>query len=71
MAHLGGVSAATALLLYVTWRIGFTLPDDGWDRTAAWLLVTFEAVPLIGLVIRVITLWNIDCSSPGPITEHT
>lgn len=69
MAHLGGVSAATALLLYVTWRIAFTLPDDGWDLAAAWLLVSFEAVPLLGLVIRVITLWNIDSSSPGPITE--
>ena len=69
LAHLGGVSAATALLIYVTWRIAFTLPDGGWDRTAAWLLVTFEALPLLGLVVRLITLWNIDCSSPEPITE--
>ena len=47
LAHLGGVAAITTLVIYVTWRIGFTLPDQ-WLRTcvAAWLLIAFEAVPL-------------------------
>ena len=71
MAHLGGVSAVTALVIYVTWRIAFTLPDGGWDRTAAWVLVTFEALPLLGLVVRLMTLWNIDGTSPEPITEKS
>ena len=31
---------------------------------AAWTLVVFEAVPLAGLLIRIVTLWNIDSRAP-------
>ena len=69
LAHLGGLVSILALLLYVTWRVAFTLPTDGWNLVAAWTLVVFEAVPLIGLLIRIVTLWNIDSRAPGPVTD--
>lgn len=69
IAHLGVVVSITALLLYLIWRIGFTLPAGGSDLVAAWLLVIFEAVPLIGLFIRGVTLWTIDTYGPDPVTE--
>lgn len=56
-----------SLVLYVAWRILFTLPASGWDRTAAWTLVLFEALPLAGLLVRTVTLWDIDCRAPGPV----
>ena len=49
LAHLGGLVSILALLLYLTWRVAFTMPDGGWNLVAAWTLVVFEAVPLIGL----------------------
>ncbi len=69
MAHLGGVASAAALLLYLVWRVTFTLPSGGLDLVAALVLVTFEGVPLIGLVFRVITLWDIDTVGPEPVYE--
>jgi cellulose synthase (UDP-forming) len=69
LAHLGGISAASALILYVSWRIVFTLPTGGWNLAAACLLVTFEAIPLVGLFIRIVTLWNIDCRGPEPVLQ--
>jgi cellulose synthase (UDP-forming) len=68
LAHLGGVAALTALVGYLTWRIAYTLPSSGPDAVAAWLLVSFEAIPLIGMVFRTVTLWNIDSSAPAPVT---
>ncbi len=68
LAHLGVVAAITALVIYITWRIFFTLPRGGFDLVAAWLLVAFEAFPVIALVIRMVTLWNIDTSAPTPVT---
>jgi cellulose synthase (UDP-forming) len=67
LAHVGVIASITALLGYLTWRIGFTMPVDGWNRVAAWLLIGFEAVPLFGLITRMITLWNIDCRVPDPV----
>ena len=67
LAHVGGLVAASALITYVTWRIVFTLPAGGWDLVAACLLVGFEAVPIIGILIRVVTLWDIDCPGPEPV----
>ena len=58
-ARLGGLTAIAALLAYLTWRITSTLPAGGWDRSAAWVLVGFEALPLAGLLVRVVTLWNV------------
>src|SRR5262245_44087344 len=67
LAHLGGMVSILALLLYLTWRVGFTMPSSGWDRAAAWTLVVFEAVPLVGLLIRIVTLWNIDARAPRQV----
>ena len=69
LAHLGGLAAITTLAAYLTWRIGFTLPDRGYDRVAAWVLIAFEAVPLAGMIFRTITLWNIDGRAPEPVYE--
>ena len=69
LAHLGGLVSILALLLYLTWRVLFTMPADGWNLVAAWTLVVFEAVPLLGLLIRIVTLWNIDSRGPDPVTE--
>lgn len=67
LARTGGLAAFTAVACYLTWRIGFTLPASGGNLLAAWILITFEALPLIGMVFRLITLWNIDSSSPEPV----
>ena len=69
LAHLGGLVSILALLLYLTWRVAFTMPDGGWNLVAAWTLVVFEAVPLIGLLIRIVTLWDIDSRAPRRVTE--
>ena len=67
MAHVGGLASVGALLAYLTWRITGTLPAGGWDRSVAWMLVAFEALPLLGLVMKSITLWNIDSHAPDPV----
>ena len=69
MAHVGGIAAAFALACYLVWRVLFTLPEGGIDLVAAVLLLTFEGVPLIGLVFRIVTLWNIDTPGPDPVTD--
>jgi len=69
LAHVGGLTAIGALLAYLTWRLLFTMPAGGWNATAAWILVVFEAVPLAGLIVRLVTLWNIDCRAPDPVSE--
>jgi cellulose synthase/poly-beta-1,6-N-acetylglucosamine synthase-like glycosyltransferase len=71
MAHLGGLAAAIALGCYLVWRVLFTLPDGGSDLVAAVVLLTFEGVPLVGLVFRIITLWDIDTYGPDPVTQAT
>jgi cellulose synthase (UDP-forming) len=68
MAHVGGIAAIGALLAYLTWRIAYTLPVGGWNLGVAWLLVSFEALPMVGLVVKALTLWNIDCLAPEPVT---
>jgi len=68
-AHVGGIVAAAALVAYLIWRIGFTMPSAGSDRLVAWILVGFEALPLVGLVVKAVTLWNIDNEAPDPITS--
>ncbi|WP_115786747.1 glycosyltransferase [Arthrobacter silvisoli] len=66
MAHIGGISAIAALVFYLAWRITFTLPTGGANLVAAWVLVTFEALPLAGIVLKTITVWNIDSAAPEP-----
>jgi cellulose synthase (UDP-forming) len=69
LARVGGIAAITAVVAYLTWRIAFTLPLGGWNLAVAWGLVAFEALPLTGLVVKVATLWSIDCPAPPPVTE--
>lgn len=44
LARFGGLASVTTLTLYVIWRVGFTMPQGGWNLFGASLLVTFEAV---------------------------
>ncbi len=69
LARCGGILAAAALVGYLTWRVTTTLPADGWDRVAAWALICFEALALPGLLLRLITLWDIDSRAPSPVGE--
>jgi cellulose synthase (UDP-forming) len=69
LARVGGLTAIGALVAYLWWRVVFTMPSGEWNEVAAWLLVGFEALPIMGLTIRVVTLWNIDCRAPEPVTE--
>ncbi|GAA3626051.1 glycosyltransferase [Microlunatus ginsengisoli] len=68
IAHAGVLGSIIALLLYVSWRVLFTLPSGGWNLAVALVLVAFELFPVFGLVIRAVTLWNIDCRRPEPVT---
>lgn len=69
MAHLGGITSALALVVYLLWRILFTLPLGGADLVAALLLLMFEGVPLVVLVFKTITLWDIDTHGPDQVTD--
>jgi cellulose synthase (UDP-forming) len=69
LARVGGVTAVLALIAYLWWRVAFTIPVGGWDEAAAWALVSFEALPLLGLMVRVVTLWNIDSRAPRRVSE--
>lgn len=69
LAHLGGLAAIAALVLYLTWRVLFTMPSGEWNLTIAWILVTFEALPLAGLILKAWSVWNIDSHPPAPVTE--
>ena len=66
LAHVGGLLSVAALLAYLGWRIGWTLPPTGSNRTIAWLLIGFEALPLGGLVVKCVVLWRIDGPLPPP-----
>ena len=48
-----------SLLRHLTWRVLFAMPTTGSNLVAAWTLVVFEAVPLIGLLHPHRHLWNI------------
>jgi cellulose synthase (UDP-forming) len=71
LARVGGLAALTGLVGYLTWRLLYTLPVGGVDRSVAWLLLAFEALPLFTVSIRIITLWRIDNGQapPAPVTE--
>jgi cellulose synthase (UDP-forming) len=69
MAHVGGLAAIAALVAYLIWRLMFTMPDEGWNLTVAWILVGFEALPLPGLVLKAWAVWNIDSDPPRPVTS--
>ena len=67
MARVGGVAATAALVTYLLWRVLFTLPAGGPGLVAGVALVVFEAVPLVGLLFRVITLWDVDTEGPPSV----
>ena len=67
LARIGGLTAVIGLVLYISWRIGYTLPHGGSTARVAWALVAFESLPLFALVTRTITLWSIDCTVPPPV----
>lgn len=69
LAQLGVTVALTTLLVYVTWRVLFTMPLAGFDLAVAWALVAFEIFPAFGLILRALTLWNIDTTVPAAVTE--
>ena len=69
LAHVGGVAAIAVLVLYLSWRVLFTLPAGEWNLTIAWILITFEALPLAGLVLKAWSVWNIDSHPPARVTE--
>jgi cellulose synthase (UDP-forming) len=66
-AHLGGLASLGALVGYLVWRVAFTLPVGGWNLAVAITLVCFEALPLGGLILKLVTVWNIDCLAPDPV----
>ncbi len=69
LARFGGIVAVAALVAYLYWRIFYTIPHDGgYNEIAAWSLIVFEALPLSGLTIRIVTLWNIDSKAPAVVT---
>ena len=69
LAHVGALAAIAALVLYLVWRVLFTLPSGEWNLTIAWILLTFEALPLTGLVLKAWAVWNIDSRPPAPVAE--
>ena len=68
LARIGGSAAVAALAVYLWWRVTATMPAGGSDRVAAWILIGFEALPVFGLVLKTVTLWNIDAPSPPPVS---
>ncbi|MET4097370.1 glycosyltransferase family 2 protein [Arthrobacter sp. UYCu712] len=68
-AHVGGVAAIFVLVLYLIWRVLFTMPSGDWNLTIAWILVIFEALPLAGLILKAASVWNIDSHAPASVTE--
>lgn len=65
LARLGGVAAATAVALYLTWRIGSTLPT-GVDLLVTLPLLAFEAAPLVRLLATSVLFWRIGNGNPHP-----
>ena len=63
LARLGGVAAATAVALYLTWRIGSTLPT-GVDLLVTLPLLAFEAAPLVRLLVTSVLFWRIGNGNP-------
>lgn len=68
-ARFGGLVALAALMSYLSWRLLDTIPPHGWDRVAAYVLVTFEALPIFGIVLKLVTVWNIDSPAPPPVGD--
>src|SRR5215217_9138725 len=52
LARVGGLLATWSLIAYLLWRVLATMPASGPWRWAAWLLVMFEALPLLGSMTK-------------------
>jgi len=67
LARVGGLLATWSLIAYLLWRVLATMPASGPWRWAAWLLVMFEALPLLGSMTKLITWWSIDAPVVPPV----
>ncbi|HWI43721.1 MAG TPA: acyltransferase family protein [Nocardioides sp.] len=56
--------AILALAAYLTWRVVWTMPDGGIERTVGWILWCFEGAPILALILRWVTLWRLDADPP-------
>lgn len=68
LARVGGLVATLSLVAYLTWRVLATLPPSGPWRVAAWVLVCFEALPLLGSTAKLVSWWTIDAPAAPPVT---
>ena len=67
LARVGGLVALASLVAYIAWRILATVPAGPW-RWVAWLLIAFEAVPVVGAVTKLVGTWTVDAPSVPPVT---
>lgn len=67
LARVGGLVAVLSLAGYIAWRLLATVPAAGPWRWAAYLLVAFEAVPIFGAVVKLVSTWNIDAPAVAPV----
>ena len=65
-ARVGGFVALVALVAYLYWRCTATMPAGGSNFDAALALIIFEALPVVGIILKLVTLWDIDSSGPPP-----
>lgn len=63
-ARVGGFVALFALVAYLYWRCTATMPSSGTNFDAALALIVFEALPVVGIVLKLATLWDIDSAGP-------
>ncbi len=68
LARVGGLVATLSLVAYLTWRVLATLPPSGPWRVAAWVLVGFEALPLLGSTAKLVSWWTIDAPAAPTVT---
>ena len=47
LARAGGLTAVVGLVLYLSWRVAFTMPPGGSSAWFAWALVCFEALAAV------------------------
>ncbi len=67
LARVGGLVALLSLLGYLTWRVLATVPQTGATRWAAWLLIAFEAVPIVGAVAKLVGTWTTTAPTVPPL----
>ncbi len=68
-ARVGGLLALASLVSYLVWRLTSTMPTSGPWLWPAWVLLTFEALPLLGSTTKLVSWWSIDAPSVPSVTE--